>query len=865
MMDGQTAKLLDLLHRGGAYAHYNTPDSGEWYTDDKGEKYQARLSLWWPTERRLPVPASWANRSVHFSIHPSTQIPPTNRQGKATKQKYIKCQMAYIAAINCVYGEFDAKDWGTKDAIRGHLATLPLAPTALVDSGGGYHCYWILTDPVTVTDDNRDHIKRLQYAWADLICSDEDAKDLARMLRVPGFKNMKPEYAPNNPVVAIVDFDPARLCPVAQIEELTADIRRQMEERHQRATPAPGSKTYTENLATAIDCLARIRPSRADDRDQWIDVGMMLSELGDTGLQLWDDWSKNSEKYKPNECARIWRGFEPGKGRGLGSLVLLASEDSPLPKGESKKSRRPAAKAQAAVGDEADQVAPAGDDPDDPEYDPEIAEFNRWVADNPVEPAPLSEAVEVATADKIATKLEESAKNPKAERRALLNTSPDDEGNAQAVYYFHGDQYAFTDAYGWMRYTGKHWTPALAERDLNLAVTATLIRRQRAGLRYQDENIVRAAKPSRSHKENAKAQLKDLVWHDITEYDQDRNLLNTLNGVVDLRTGELISHSPSHLFTYCAPAEYNPATDWAPWLDFLADVVGDYVELAEWLQQAAGYSFSGYTNEECAFYIYGPSRSGKGTFANCLLATMGKPLATGVAASMFTMRRQADSQNFDLAPLKPARLVFASETGINQKLNGPLIRQITGNDEIRCAFKNKDQFSYVPSYKIWFMSNSLVKMDDPGEAANWGRLRVLQFPYGRLGSEDKRLKDNMSNSPEMRQAILAWAVEGARQWINSANGLVTPAPVAAVTRQHQLAQDSVQAWMEEAAVTGPGLVASVANLYQSYLAFCLAQGREYEEKIGFGKQMSDKGYKSENKRIGGRNSERCYSGIALRE
>lgn len=864
MMDGQTAQLLDLLHRGGAYAHYFTPDSGEFFKGEDGQEYQARIALWWPTERRLPVPASWANRSVHFSIHPSAQIPPTNGKGKATKQKYIKCQVAYIGAVNCVYGEFDVKDWGTKDQIRGHLATLPLKPTATIDSGGGYHCYWIFAEPVAVTDDNRECIKRLQYAWADLICSDEDAKDLARMLRVPGFKNMKPEYAPNNPVVTIVDFDPARLYQVAQVEALTAEIRRRIEDRHARATTAGDEKSFTENLATAVDCLARIRPSRADDRDQWIDVGMMLSELEDTGLQLWDDWSRHSEKYKPGECARIWKGFTPGAGRGLGSLVLLANEDSPRLKTENKSRRRDATPAPTPGSTQVEE-APAGDEAADPDYDPEIAEFNRWVADNPVEPPPLTEAVEVATADRIATKLEESAKNPKAERRALLNTSPDDEGNAQAVYYFHGDQYVFTDAYGWMRYTGKHWTPALAERDLNLAVTATLIRRQRAGLRAQDENIVRAAKPSRSHKENAKAQLKDLVWHDISEYDQDRNLLNTLNGVVDLRTGELISHSPSNLFTYCAPAEYNPGVDWAPWLDFLADVVGDYDQLAEWLQQAAGYSFSGYTNEECAFYIYGPSRSGKGTFANCLLATMGKPLATGVQASMFTMRRNADSQNFDLAPLKPARLVFASETGVNQKLNGPLLRQITGNDQVTCAFKNKDQFSYVPGYKIWFMSNSLVKMDDPGERANWGRLRVLQFPHGRLGHEDKRLKDYMSNSPAIRQAILAWAVEGARQWINSPNGLVTPAAVANVTRQHQLAQDSVQAWMEAETVIAPGLVASVNGLYQSYLAFCLAQGREYEEKIGFGKQMSDKGYKSENKRIGGRNSERCYSGIALRE
>ena len=55
-------------------------------------------------------------------------------------------------------------------------------------------------------------------------------------------------------------------------------------------------------------------------------------------------------------------------------------------------------------------------------------------------------------------------------------------------------------------------------------------------------------------------------------------------------------------------------------------------------------------------------------------------------ASM-TARREGDTQNFDLAPLKPARLVITSESNAHETLNPAKIKQITGGNFIRCSFK----------------------------------------------------------------------------------------------------------------------------------------------------------------------------------
>jgi hypothetical protein len=52
-----------------------------------------------------------------------------------------------------------------------------------------------------------------------------------------------------------------------------------------------------------------------------------------------------------------------------------------------------------------------------------------------------------------------------------------------------------------------------------------------------------------------------------------------------------------------------------------------------------------------------------------LLALLGGTLAKEVNFGTFTAQRTGDSQNFDLAPLKPCRMVMASESNAYERFN----------------------------------------------------------------------------------------------------------------------------------------------------------------------------------------------------
>ena len=67
---------------------------------------------------------------------------------------------------------------------------------------------------------------------------------------------------------------------------------------------------------------------RCDDYDDWIAVGMTLAGLGDAGLGLWDEWSKQSQKYEADCCKKAWKYLKPD-GLTLKTLVKWAQDDAP--------------------------------------------------------------------------------------------------------------------------------------------------------------------------------------------------------------------------------------------------------------------------------------------------------------------------------------------------------------------------------------------------------------------------------------------------------------------------------------------------------------------------------------------------------
>lgn len=422
----------------------------------------------------------------------------------------------------------------------------------------------------------------------------------------------------------------------------------------------------------------------------------------------------------------------------------------------------------------------------------------------------------------------------------FLAAAADDEGNARCLHYVHGRRFLYCPAYGWLMWTGTHWAAENAEAAVRRAAAAVIKRRRLLAVKHDNEKLVKAAAVYNQRVTGVVALFRDMVTVSVSEFDSDPDALNCRNGVVDLRTGTLAPHDPAQRHTTCTATEYEPGADASLWLSFLRDALGD-PSLERYIQVALGYSLTGHTSEECLFYLFGPTRSGKGTFTETLLALLGGILGKEVDFRTFTAKRDADTQNFDLAPLKAVRFLTASESDKYDSLNSAKIKLVTGGNEIYCAFKHRDHFGYRPRFTLWLTSNNPVNAD-PDDSAVWGRVRVISFPNDRLGQEDKTLKDRLKQ-PAALAGLLAWIVDGAIEWYASQpQGLQSPPAVVAHTQAARSDVDFVAHWAAECLhVTGnTAHYETNPDIYASYVAWCKDNGVQARQLRGLTRSMSQK-------------------------
>ena len=102
---------------------------------------------------------------------------------------------ADITDVVCLWADIDGKDFdnGKEEAHR-RVEEFPLAPNIVVDSGHGFHCYWILEEPIIgIGQEERLVIKQTLSGIVNKLEADKHPRFLGALLRLPGTINIKEE------------------------------------------------------------------------------------------------------------------------------------------------------------------------------------------------------------------------------------------------------------------------------------------------------------------------------------------------------------------------------------------------------------------------------------------------------------------------------------------------------------------------------------------------------------------------------------------------------------------------------------------------------------------------------------------------
>lgn len=375
-----------------------------------------------------------------------------------------------------------------------------------------------------------------------------------------------------------------------------------------------------------------------------------------------------------------------------------------------------------------------------------------------------------------------------------------DLGNARRLVAGFKDLIRFCDPLGgWMVWNKSVWAPdntgsifRLAHRTIQLIYEEA---NRRTGAAQSD--LLKWAKRSQSDGAikamiNQAQHLKDIVAAP-DQFDADPWILNVQNGMIDLRTSEIRKHDREAYQTKVIDVDYDPDAESDKWKNFLDHALPDG-DLQYFVQRAVGYSATGLTTEERLFFVYGQTRTGKGTFVSAVERVLGEYTHTVDFETFLRQRTASSGPRNDIAAMRGKRLVFSQEVDEGRRMAESTVKSIVAGDKVSARFLHKEFFEFNPVCGIWLVANHRPEVNDEDDAM-WRR--ILQVPFSIQLAEkdqDRDFKRDLVESEEDRKAILTWIVFGAKWWHGS--GLMIPPAVRMASAEYRREMDPLGEWWE---------------------------------------------------------------------
>lgn len=482
--------------------------------------------------------------------------------------------------------------------------------------------------------------------------------------------------------------------------------------------------------------------------------------------------------------------------------------------------------------------------------------YGRTPAEPPAPPSPAPEASPEPSTPAAVSDPEPEPEPSQLEQRYRCT----DLGNAERFEQRNGANVRYSKVMDrWFLWDGKRYQPD--ERLAVMELAATTIRAIYQSKEAEGdgrESVLKHAMKSESR--GALAAMVDLARSRRAiaiipgDLDVDPYLLNCKNGTLDLRTGKLREHRRADLMTKLSPTRYEPAAPCPHWLEFLKLIMGDDPELIGFLQRAVGYSLTGDTSERVLLFAYGSGRNGKSTFLETIHMLAGD---YGLKTPSETlMWKPSGGINNDVARLKGARYVYASETTEGGKLNEEAVKNLTGETYLAARFLYSEIFEFRREFKLWFASNHRPSIRG-GDRGIWDRVKEIPFTV-RIPDEaliaraevDRRFKAELPG-------ILAWAVAGCREYLE--HGLRPPRAVEQATENYRADMDTLGQFIEECCNISTHLESRATPLYAAYAKWSESRGERYPLKqTAFGLRLQERGFQKGHRKNGN-----FYAGLAL--
>ena len=681
---------------------------------------------------------------------------------------------------------------------------LELAPSIVVQSKAGLHVYWLLKRGQPL-----ERFWDVQSALAHTLGTDPKVKDLARVMRIPGYTHQKaepfevslvhvdtsktytidelflglalelPEHADKHKAYVPQGFSPKTVLYNTEIEDVSMERRiRRMEAYIEAIGPAIEGQGGN---ATMLDVLRAGHDFAVPDHISW------------PAILRWNEscvppWEERELRYQYESLMRGnavqkepgWKLTDPNyTSKGFRDYTSVKIPDD-VPWSESE-----AGVETVFVGQSETAVEP---DPFD---------------DTPWPKSPLSDDRRIVPLDEVVEELPDEPdrvvkpfditpdeQNPEEAEAAVDPEKPEDSANGSVDIETIYDDRRFRrrkklrEGLLDLQKTGGMWEPTFddsgTKRDPVALMTVVLNHYELMYDATGDWYIYSTNRWYRVEKES----IEKLVSQYMTATDYDRkdlgealhlikfrrsvsfikwNLIASyeiplLDGVLNIQTMKMRKHRPGDLLDRIIPYSHQPSAKCELWLKCLEDWLPGMEQEKRALQMFMGYCLLSHARYKKALLLYGPPNTGKSQVCNIARVLVGgERYVCGILPSQMNddrKRAQIKGKALNMIPDLPQ-----SET----IEDGGFKQMVSSGDSITIDEKYKKAEQYVPTAKHIFATNNLPSVRDASDGV-FTRLMILGFEKVVPPEEqDPELEDKLIR--EM-PGILNWAIEGARELID---------------------------------------------------------------------------------------------------
>lgn len=326
--------------------------------------------------------------------------------------------------------------------------------------------------------------------------------------------------------------------------------------------------------------------------------------------------------------------------------------------------------------------------------------------------------------------------------------------------------------------------------------------------------------------------------------------VNMSNGVLDLKTLTLSSHSPNEIFTMQLDAAYDPEAKCPKWEGFLNEMLGDDPAKIQVLQEYYGYVLNYRANIESILFFIGRGANGKSVCIDVMKEVLG-PHAY-VVISLDDLRK-----SHYVSMLFGKLVNMSTESNSKDEVCESVLKRLASGEEITVDEKYKAPYTFKSTCKHIYSMNNLPRVADKTDAFF---RRVIPIPFNhKVEKEGRVYKLGEKIGREEKNGIFNWSLVG-KSRLDANGGVFTRSKqIEDMLDSYRRDNNNVLDFVDECCQVDANYIQDIKTLYEAYTKYCKENGVSAVKKRGLVKELIEN-YHLTRHRIG---AEKQLKGLML--